>query len=97
MHIPPAWQYPEITSARITLDGDVFVSRNYKEAGQKQRASILAGGRERGALEVVYNEEKPVLDEGPFLREERKLITALAQQIAGFVERKEVERERQAL
>lgn len=97
MHIPPAWQYPEITSARITLDGDVFVSRNYKEAGQKQRAPILAGGRERGALEVVYNEEKPVLDEGPFLREERKLITALAQQIAGFVERKEVERERQAL
>jgi signal transduction histidine kinase len=46
---------------------------------------------------VVYLQRKPELDEGPFLKEERKLINALAREIAGYIERKQAEEERVAL
>ena len=38
-------------------------------------------------MEVCYLEEKLELDEGPFLKEERKLINAVAERIAKFIER----------
>ncbi|MBT8386951.1 MAG: PAS domain-containing sensor histidine kinase, partial [Ignavibacteria bacterium] len=42
----------------------------------------------------IYTEDKPNLDEGPFLREERNLIDTIARQIALIVEQKETERNR---
>ena len=48
-------------------------------------------------LEVAYSEESPELDEGPFLREERKLIEALASQVARIVERRQAEEDRAKL
>lgn len=46
-----------------------------------------------GTLEVCYLEEKSELDEGPFLREERNLIDAIAERIAKFIEREWAEDE----
>jgi hypothetical protein len=46
-----------------------------------------------GTLEVCYLEEKLELDEGPFLREERNLIAAIAERIAKFIEREWTEDE----
>jgi hypothetical protein len=43
--LPPAWQYPEIASARITRDGTVYQTVGFREAGQKQTADIVVGGR----------------------------------------------------
>ena len=44
-------------------------------------------------MEVCYLEEKLELDEGPFLREERNLIDAVAERIAKFIEREWAEDE----
>jgi signal transduction histidine kinase len=41
-----------------------------------------------GTLEVFYREEKPEMDEGPFLSEERSLIRAIAERIGKIVEGK---------
>jgi hypothetical protein len=38
-------------------------------------------------LEVCYLEKKPALDEGPFLKEAKNLIRAIAESIAKIVER----------
>ena len=46
-----------------------------------------------GTLQVCYLEEKSELDEGPFLREERNLIDAIAERIAKFIEREWAEDE----
>jgi hypothetical protein len=37
------------------------------------------------AVEVCYLEERPEYDEGPFLREERSLIDAVADQVGRIV------------
>jgi len=48
----------------------------------------------RGVVELVYVEEKPELDEGPFLKEERNLIDAVARQVALVIERRQAEEDR---
>ncbi|HUS73615.1 MAG TPA: ATP-binding protein [Sedimentisphaerales bacterium] len=92
--LPPAWQYPETAFARIILDGISYTTKGFRECRQKQVAEIIAGGVPRGFVEMVYAEEKPDLDEGPFLKEERNLIDAVAGQVALVVERRQAEEDR---
>ncbi len=93
----PAWQYPDAAAARIILDGQVHTSSGFREGVSRQCAAIAVQGRHRGDVEVHYLEEKPEQDEGPFLREERNLIDAVAHQLGAIVERKQTELERAAL
>jgi len=54
-------------------------------------------GRRRGGIELVYAEERPEQDEGPFLKEERKLLEAVAGQVASILERRDAEEDRARL
>jgi len=92
--LPPAWQYPEIAFARITLDGTSYTTPGFRECCQKQTAEIIVGGASRGVVELVYIEEKPDIDEGPFLKEERSLIDAVARQVALVIERRQAEEDK---
>ena len=92
--LPPAWQYPEIAVARITLDGIAYATPGFCECSQMQTAEIIVGGASRGVVELVYVEEKPDLDEGPFLKEERSLIDAVAGQVALVIERRQAEEDK---
>jgi len=92
--LPPAWQYPDIAFARIILDEISYTSQGFREGRQNQTAEIVVDGVRRGVVELVYVEKKPELDEGPFLREERNLIDAIARQIALVVERIQVEQDK---
>lgn len=89
--IPPAWQYPEITCARLKLDGRMFSSSNFKESAWKQASNIMVKGKRSGVLEVYYMEERPESEEGPFLKEERNLIDAIAVHLGKAIERRQVE------
>ncbi len=91
--LPPAWQYPEITSGRIVLDQQSYSTDSFRASRWSQSARIVVGGKTRGSIEVVYREERPQLDEGPFLEEERSLINALAREISGIVERHQAREE----
>ncbi len=94
MSLAPAWQYPQITRARIVLDGCEYALPGFKAGIASQRADIRVQKEIRGYIEVHYLEEKPDLDEGPFLLEERNLLNAVARQVGAIVERKQAEQER---
>ena len=79
--LPPAWLYPEITSAQIVMDGETFQSAGFSKGCSQLRSDIVPEGRERGFVEVTYNREMPDLDEGPFLQEERHLLDAVAKEL----------------
>jgi PAS domain S-box-containing protein len=85
--IPPAWQYPEITCARITLDDQTFETPVFRETIWKQSCDIRVHAKTAGALEVYYLEERPREHQGPFLKEERSLLEAIAEQLGRVVER----------
>ena len=95
--LPPAWLYPEIAAARITLDEHSYATPNFRDGGQKQSADIIVAGEPQGSVEVVYTEKRPELDEGPFLREERSLIEAITREVALIVERKQTEKDKEKL
>ena len=92
--IPPSWQYPEITCARITIEGQTFETIPFRETSWKQSSKIKIFKKQFGVLEIYYLEERPELYEGPFLREERNLIDVIAEQLGRIIERK---REEEAL
>ncbi len=91
--ISSAWQYPEITCARIILEDQTFKTNNFKETAWKQTAEIVVHGKQVGTLEVCYLKERRESDEGPFLKEERSLINAIAELLGGIVDHDRVEEE----
>jgi two-component system NtrC family sensor kinase len=95
--IPPAWQYPEIARARVVLDGKRYETPGFEEGCRRQASDVVVGGKRRGVVEVIYTEQRPRLDEGPFLKDERRLLDAIARQIAVIVEHRQAEEERARL
>ncbi len=89
--LPPSWQYPQITGARLTFQDREFKTENYRAPISRQTVGILAHGERIGCLEVAYFEDAPQSDEGPFLKEERKLIDTIAGRLGRIVEYKQVE------
>jgi PAS domain S-box-containing protein len=85
--MPPSWQYPEITCARVIMEERDFRTENYRESLWKQTAGIFVYGVNRGIVEVCYLEETPEIDEGPFLIDERNLIDAIAERLGKTTER----------
>lgn len=95
--LPPAWQYPGVCRARIVLDGRHYLTADFAEGPHRQTADIVVNARCRGHVEVIYTQDAPELFEGPFLKEERDLIVAVAAQLALIVERREAGEERSRL
>ena len=87
--LPPAWQYPEITAACIRLGELEWATRNFTHTPWTQRADFAVAEGLRGTIEVVYLEERPPEQEGPFLAEERHLIDSLADMLRSALERRQ--------
>jgi signal transduction histidine kinase len=89
--IPPSWQYPEITSACILLESQEYRTKNFRETIWRQASDIAVHGEKIGSLQVFYLKEKPESYEGPFLKEERSLINAIAEQLGKVIDHKQSE------
>jgi DNA-binding CsgD family transcriptional regulator len=79
--LPPSWQYPEITCARIIFREKTFKSRAFKVTKWRQSSQIFMYGEPVGEVTIFYLEERPPAHEGPFLFEERALLDAVAERI----------------
>ena len=86
--IPPGWHYPEITRGKLILNNKEFVAEPFEETTWKQSSDIIIDGQKEGEVQVYYLEEKPVMDEGPFLKEERNLINSITYTLTEAIERK---------
>lgn len=85
MIFPDAWQYPAYTVVRIVFDGKEYHSVRFAETIWVQRQQFETINGKKGYIEVYYTREFVQEDEGPFLIEERHLITNLANMIAGYL------------
>jgi len=85
--LPPSWQYPEITCARIVFQDKTYKSEGFRVSRWRQAAQIVLYNEPAGEVAVFYLEERPPLYEGPFLREERILLEAVAEHIAAIAKR----------
>jgi hypothetical protein len=85
--LPIGLQYPQITASRISIDDQVFTTRNHKETSWKLSADIEVCGIKRGKFEVFYLEEKTEIHQGPFFDEEWLLISIVAGRLGRLIER----------
>ncbi len=90
--IPASWQYPDITCARLTIEGKDYLTKNFRETQWKQSAVITVNRKKKGWIDVFYLKKMPPKDEGPFLREERKLINTITQYLGRYLERNQYEK-----
>jgi PAS domain S-box-containing protein len=89
--IPPAWQYPHNTVARVTFHDKSYDSEHFRETRQRLENDILVAERPVGKITVCYLEEIPAGGADPFLPEERSLLKALAERLGRTIERKRTE------
>ena len=89
--IPPAWQYSDITAARIVLEEHELATTNYKKTPWTLTSELMVQGKPAGRLEVCYLEPRPEADEGPFLSEENRLLNAIARLTGRIAERLQAE------
>ena len=85
--MPRGWLHSEVACARIILDEHEFKTANFRATTERLAADIILHGKPVGRVEVGYLEERPIRDEGPFLKEERSLINAIAERLGRVVER----------
>ena len=95
--IPTAWQYPECTTGRIRLDGRCLTTAEFREGEHRLSAEISVRNQPRCTVDVFYTRWNSTLDEGPFLKEERHLIDAIARKVALMLERKQTEADQEQL
>ncbi len=79
------WQYPEHTCVLINLNDKNYTSKNYSETKWFQFSNIFVDEKVEGYLKVFYLKEFSDLDEGPFLKEERRLIDTISNKIGQYI------------
>jgi pyruvate, water dikinase len=84
--IPPGWQYPDICRVRIVYDGRAWTSPDFHETPNVLSAPLLVDERPEGSIDVFYLSATRQADEGPFLREERRLINTIAERIGNYIQ-----------
>ena len=91
--VPPSWQYPEVTCARVVFGDRQYASARFRRTRWRQTADIRLDGKKIGTVDVYYLKRMPDSDEGPFLKEERALIDAIAERTGRIAERLRAEEE----
>jgi len=90
--VPPAFQYPEITCARIALNRHYQIkTENFRDTQWKLSKELIVNNERIGTFEVCYLEKKPDLTQGPFPTESIPLVAAIAESISQIIEREWIE------
>jgi pyruvate, water dikinase len=79
--LPAGWQFPDACQARIIYHDFVAQTEGFRDSPWVQHADILVQEEVVGRISVCYTEDRPPADEGPFLKEERKLINTIADRL----------------
>ncbi|MFP4350292.1 MAG: PAS domain S-box protein [Desulfococcaceae bacterium] len=89
--LPPVMRFPENAVGRIRWGDRVFETGDRGACDAVLSAELHVLDERVGRVQVGYLASPSSADEGPFLKEERLLIEAVAERIGRIIERKQVE------
>jgi pyruvate,water dikinase len=95
--LPPGWHHSDSCAVSLSLLDNHCQSANYVKTPWFLTAPVLGEGQTVGTVSVYYIEEKPLADEGPFLKEERKLIETIAERIGFYFTRRNLYKAHESL
>ena len=89
--IPPACQYPELATARLTIRDHSVSSENFSETAWQLCVPVEVAGEQVGRLEVCYTQTPPNADQVPglFLAEESQMLTLISELIGQSIQREQ--------
>lgn len=93
--LPLSWQHADVACARIIFHAEVFESKGFELTKWRQSALIRIGEEIIGEVNVIYVQERPTADDGPFLKEERELLDGVGRYIGEIILRIMAEQELQ--
>jgi two-component system, sensor histidine kinase and response regulator len=90
--LPAAWQYPEVACARIEYADAQYRTPGFRETQWMQIEDEDTPCGKKLRVTVAYTEEKPQEDDGPFLKEEGRLLNAVVQRLLNVMDRRNTTR-----
>jgi DNA-binding CsgD family transcriptional regulator len=92
--LPPAWQYPEVTCARLCYENAEYCSADFAESPWSLSANIHdSNGDPIGCIEAFYRKAVWSVGEEPFLPEEHTLIRDVADRVSRALKHMKAESE----
>ncbi|GAB6037491.1 hypothetical protein JCM15519_20500 [Fundidesulfovibrio butyratiphilus] len=85
-----SWQHPKAACARVAVEGEDYRTEGYAATPWVQASPVRLRGEQAGLVEVRYLRKFPDCGEGPFLREERHLLDAVADLLGRIVESRRI-------
>jgi len=83
--IPSGWQYTEACRVRIVHKNNTYESNDFRESIWFLTKEIKAHDGSTGIITVFYTEDKPDINNGPFLEDEKNLLDTIATRIGHYV------------
>jgi pyruvate,water dikinase len=83
--IPPGWQFPDITEAKLTYNEKSYRTKKFMNTPWLLEENIKVQDKIVGKISVCYITEKPYIDFGPFLKEEQKLLRTIADRLGHYI------------
>jgi len=75
--LPQWFQYPSVTEAQIAVGEQIAESAGFERTGEPLTHETVTDSGTRIVIDVVYTEERPPADDGPWLQEEHNLLDTL--------------------
>ncbi len=91
--LPEGWLHPELTRAMVRWRDRTFRTEGYRDTDWMLTTPIRSEGQVVGEIRIALLERRrnPLGGEGPFLREERQLLEAIATAIGEAVARERLQ------
>lgn len=83
--IPAGWKYSDECLVQILYNNQGYHSPDFRSSRWVMYAPIKLEGNTEGEISVYYTREFPQGYEGPFLKEERKLLDNIAERIGNYI------------
>ena len=91
--LPPAFLQSQHAVAQVEWEGQSHTTGNLAACNDVLATEVRVGDAVHGRIAVGYDIALPRQDEGPFLREERELLDAIAARLAGTIQRRAAEQQ----
>ncbi len=89
--IPIGWEHPADAYVRLVVGASVYETPDGEPTPWLLAAPIRVRGEVVGSLEVYYRQVFPPADEGPFIKEERRLIDTIAELLGQLLLRRHLD------
>jgi hypothetical protein len=83
--IPSGWQYSDVCRVAITIEDVTYSSPDFKESPWMLSEDIEVQNIAVGKICVYYTRDMPGSDTGPFLKEEKRLLSTIANRFGHFI------------